>query len=68
MTILAYLRSLAGKFLTHSKVARDMDEELRSHVALRADDLERGGVRRPEAERQARLEFGARERYREESF
>jgi len=45
-----------------------MDEELRSHVAHRADDLERDGLARPEAERRARIEFGGRERYKEESY
>jgi predicted permease len=43
-----------------------MEEELRSHLASRADDLERQGVSRAEAERQARLEFGGYERYKEE--
>ena len=44
----------------------EMDEELRSHIELRADDLERTGLPRAEAERRARLEFGARERVKEE--
>jgi predicted permease len=48
-------------------VAAEMDEELREHIDLRADDLERRGMGRAEAERRARIEFGARERIREES-
>jgi len=44
----------------------EMDEELRSHIAHRADDLVRYGLSRGEAERQARIEFGAYERFREE--
>jgi predicted permease len=48
--------------------AEEMEEELRAHIALRADDLERLGMRRAEAERRARIEFGARERIREESY
>ncbi len=46
----------------------EMDEELRSHVQLRADDLERSGLDRAQAERQARIEFGGRERYKEECY
>ena len=40
-----------------------MDEELRSHIQHRADDLERSGVDRAEAERRARIEFGGRQRF-----
>jgi predicted permease len=43
-----------------------MEEELRSHIAHRADDLERSGLNRAEAERCARIEFGGREKYKEE--
>jgi hypothetical protein len=43
-----------------------MDEELRSHIQHRADDLERTGLDRAEAERLARIEFGGREKYKEE--
>ncbi len=68
MNLAGYLRSLANKFFHRSAVADDLDEELRSHIGLRADDLERSGLRRAAAERQARVEFGARERFREESF
>src|SRR5579871_5151429 len=68
MSVTAYLRSLRAKFLHRADFADDMEEELRSHIALRADDLERAGMRRAEAERQARIEFGARERYKEESY
>jgi predicted permease len=44
-----------------------MEEELRSHIQHRADDLELSGLTRAEAERRARVEFGGYERYREES-
>ncbi len=64
----AYIRSLASKFFRPSTVASEMDEELRSHIAHRADDLERSGLSRADAERRARVEFGGRERYREESY
>jgi predicted lysophospholipase L1 biosynthesis ABC-type transport system permease subunit len=62
----AYLRSLAARFFHRSEVAAEMEEELRSHTQHRADDLERSGLDRAQAERQARIEFGARERFKEE--
>jgi predicted permease len=43
-----------------------MEEELESHVQLRADALERGGLERVEAERRARIEFGSHVRFKEE--
>jgi predicted permease len=44
----------------------EMDEELRSHIQMRADDLERAGLPRREAERKARVEFGGYQRVKEE--
>lgn len=44
----------------------EIDEELASHLLLRADDLERTGLPRAEAERRARIELGGPLRYREE--
>jgi predicted permease len=49
-----------------SRIKREMDEELRSHLQHRADDLERSGFIRSEAERRARIEFGGYERFKEE--
>ena len=66
MRLLAWSRSLAAKFLHGSQTAHEMEEELRSHIQLRADDLERSGLARAEAERRARIEFGGREKYKEE--
>ncbi|HKF49112.1 MAG TPA: ABC transporter permease [Terracidiphilus sp.] len=68
MSLSAYFRSLASRFFRRESVSCDVEEELRAHIALRADDLERTGLSRAEAERRARIEFGARDRYREESF
>ena len=68
MRLFSHLQHMAAKFFQGSKLAGDMDEELRAHVELRADDLERSGISRAEADRQARIEFGAKERYKEESF
>jgi predicted permease len=67
MRFLAYLRSLAAKFFHRSETAEDLEEELRSHIQLRADDLERSGLSRSEAERRARIEFGGYEKFRAES-
>jgi predicted permease len=64
--ITAYLRSIAKRFLRRGQTDREMQEELESHVQLRADALERDGLDRPEAERRARIEFGGHDRFKEE--
>ncbi len=66
MRFLDHLRALKSKVIRPSEIHDELEEELRSHIALRADDLERSGLPRAEAERRARIEFGARERYQEE--
>jgi len=66
MKLLAYLRSLFATLFHGSQSGNDLDEELRSHIAHRADDLERSGLARAEAERSARIEFGGREKYKQE--
>ena len=63
---LAYFRSLAARFFRRSQTENELDEELRAHLQLRADDLERSGLGRIEAERRARIEFGGHERFKEE--
>jgi len=45
---------------------QDLNEELRSHVECRTEDLMRAGLTREEAERQARIELGTRETYKEQ--
>ncbi len=45
---------------------QDLDEELRLHIELRARDLERSGLSKDSAERQARLDLGSREHYKDE--
>jgi predicted permease len=67
MNPIASLRSLAASLFRRSGSAREIDEELRSHIAHRADDLVRAGMDRARAERQARIEFGGLEHYKEES-
>jgi len=63
---LAYFRSLAARLLNRSQTEKEMEEELRLHIQLRADDLQRSGLDRVEAERRARIEFGSPERFKEE--
>ena len=53
------------KFFQRWRIDEEIDEELRSHLEHRADDLERSGLPRAEAERRARLEFGGALRVRE---
>src|SRR5262249_37326630 len=52
--------------LRRARVNAEMDDELRSHIQHRADDLERSGLPRAEAERRARIEFGGYQRVKEE--
>jgi predicted permease len=66
MKLVAYFCSVAAKFLHRSQIADDTEQELRSHIQHRADDLERSGLDRAEAERRARIEFGGRQRFKEE--
>jgi len=67
MNPITWLRSLAARLFHRDSSAREIDEELRAHIAHRADDLARSGMDRAKAERQARIEFGGLERYKEES-
>jgi putative ABC transport system permease protein len=66
MRWLASARSLASVLLRRSRVESEMEEEFRSHIDDRANDLERSGYPRLEAQRRARIEFGGYERYKEE--
>lgn len=67
MQVLAWFRSVAAKVFHRSATLHEMDEELTSHIQCRADDLMRSGLPRTEAERRARIEFGAYEKFRTES-
>jgi hypothetical protein len=66
MKFQAYFRSLVVKLFHRSELDGEMEAELRSHIQHRADDLERSGLHRAEAERRARIEFGGYERFKEE--
>jgi predicted permease len=52
-------------FFHRSQTSVEVEEEIRCHIQHRADDLELTGLDRSEAERRARIEFGAREKYKE---
>jgi predicted permease len=62
----ASIRFRMASLFQRSQMNTEMDEELRSHIQHRADDLERSGLDRAEAERRARIEFGGREKFKEE--
>jgi macrolide transport system ATP-binding/permease protein len=60
------MRLLASLF-RRSHANQELDEELRSHIQHRADDLEAAGIPRMDAERRARVEFGGYTHYKQES-
>src|SRR5438046_10419192 len=64
--IITYLRSLFARFVRRAATERELEQELASHIAMRADHLERVGLTRVEAARSARIEFGGHERFKEE--
>jgi predicted permease len=66
MKVFSSIRSVASALAHRSQTDREMNEELRAHVENRADDLERSGVPRAEAERRARIEFGGHEKFKEQ--
>lgn len=67
MRLFDAIRTRWSSLVHRSAMKDELEEELRGHLRHRADDLERSGISRAEAERQARIEFGGFERYREES-
>src|SRR5688572_25578107 len=64
--ILAKLRSFVACLFRRSAVESDMATEFRFHIESRAADLAARGMDPREAARQARLEFGAIEKHKEE--
>lgn len=60
------LRLAVSSLFRRERVEGETEEELRTHVQNRADDLERRGLSRAEAERRARIEFGGHEKFKEE--
>jgi len=66
MRILSSLRSVVSALFHRSRIDTEMEEELRQHIQDRANDLERSGFPRAEAERRARLDFGGYQKFKEE--
>jgi len=66
MRLFASLRSLASTLFHRSRLEDELDEEIRSHVQRRADDLERSGLLRAEAERRAHIQFGGYQKFKEQ--
>ena len=66
MRVFASLRSVVSALFHRSLVENELEEELRTHIQDRANDLERSGVPRAEAERRARIEFGGYQKFKEE--
>src|SRR6185312_2532722 len=65
MTLLAKLRSYTRSLTRRSTVESDIEAELRSHIELRAADLEHTGLTAAEAHRRACIEFGTVETHKE---
>ena len=65
MNVFASLRAVLAKLFCRAELADDLNAELQSHIAHRADDLWCAGLSRAEAERRARVEFGGYQHYRE---
>jgi predicted permease len=65
--MLARLKTALRAWWRRDRWEEELSQELELHVQARADDLERRGLGRQAALRQARLELGSREHYREEA-
>ncbi|HSQ32464.1 MAG TPA: ABC transporter permease [Gemmatimonadaceae bacterium] len=65
--LLRRLRAIARRVVSRRAFERDMDEEFRSHIVHRADDLEQRGLSRVSAERTARIEFGSTDWHKNEA-
>jgi predicted permease len=66
VALLSRARSLWRSLRHRAAINADMDEEFRLHLDLRMADLVRSGLTPSDAARQARIEFGGMERYKEE--
>jgi predicted permease len=64
--IIAYLNSLRARFLRRAETEHELEQELQSHIEMRTNDLIRAGWDSTAARRQARIEFGSQEKFREE--
>lgn len=66
MNVLARLRCVLEGALRRTRLERDMESELRFHIASYTEDLIRSGISKEQAERRARREFGQMEPLKEE--
>ncbi|HWY51511.1 MAG TPA: ABC transporter permease [Chthoniobacterales bacterium] len=64
--IIAYLKSLRARFLRRAETEHELEQELQSHIEMRTNDLIRAGWDSTAARRQARIEFGSHEKFKEE--
>jgi predicted permease len=67
MKFLDAIRFRLAALFAPSKLNSDVDDEMRAHMEHRADDLQRTGLSRAEAERRSRLEFGGVVKFAEQS-
>ncbi|MGQ0642529.1 MAG: ABC transporter permease [Gemmatimonadaceae bacterium] len=65
-SVIARMRSLWHGIRRRPELEAEMSEEFRSHLELRAADLVHSGLSPADAQRQARLEFGALEQYKDQ--
>jgi hypothetical protein len=63
---IAYLKSLTARFLRREETERELEQEIESHIEMRTNDLIRAGWDSTAARRQARIEFGSSENFKEE--
>jgi putative ABC transport system permease protein len=66
MKLWSWLRTVTAFVFHRRSVEREMEDEFRAHLEIRAADLERQGLSRTEAERRSRIEFGGYQKYKEE--
>lgn len=66
MKLFCSLRSMTFAIFHRRQTEDELDEELRTHVERRAQDLGRLGLTPVDAERRARIEFGGHEKFKEE--
>ena len=66
MSLLSRCASTLRAFFGRGRLERDMDAELRFHMAAFVADQVRDGTAADEAERRARIEFGAVETFKED--
>jgi putative ABC transport system permease protein len=66
MTVAGFVRWLVDTLFKRRQMEGEMSEELKFHLDSRAQDLVNSGLSPAEAMRQARLEFGGMEGYKEQ--